>query len=220
MTVGAGGARALWRVGHAGDPLGFAPVELYEFSHRFDDLHRRFRTLHFAEEPETALREVLADFRPNLAARQRHLERYGPAGADDFGSEPVTQEWCIENVLAPVRLHSRALIDLTDLPTRRRIEERHAELLLEHGLEHLDLHEITTARRPVTQTIAAQLFDRGAAAVRFPSRIDGGACVALFENRGDAVLSGEPVLLTDPLPDSLITVTVAWALQLEPDSPP
>ena len=60
----------------------------------------------------------------------RHLERYGPAGADDFGSEPVTQEWCIENVLAPARLElTGELIDLTDLPTRRRIEERHAELL-------------------------------------------------------------------------------------------
>lgn len=61
------------------------------------------------------------------------------------------------------------------------------ELLLEHGLQHLDLHEITTSRRAVTQTIAADLYDRDAtAAVRFPSRLDGGACVALFENRGRA----------------------------------
>lgn len=113
-----------------------------------------------------------------------------------------------------------ALIDLTDLPTRRRIEERLAELLLEHTLQHLDLHEITTARRPVTQAIAAELFDRGAAAVRFPSRLDGRACVALFENRGHATLSGDPVILTDPPPHSLTAVAAAWRLGLEPASSP
>ena len=61
------------------------------------------------------------------------------------------------------------VIDLTDVPTRQEIEERHVELLVEHGLRHLDLHEITTSRRAVPQTIAADLFDRGAGAVRFPS---------------------------------------------------
>ena len=40
-------------------------------------------------------------------------------------------------------------------------------MLLEHGLQHLDLHEITTSRSAVTQTIAADLYDRDAtAAVR------------------------------------------------------
>ena len=53
--------------------------------------------------------------------------------------------------------------------------------------EHLDLHEITTDRRVVTQTIAADLFDRGVAAVRFPSRLDGDACIALLERRGNVV---------------------------------
>ncbi|WP_308124012.1 RES family NAD+ phosphorylase [Mycolicibacterium xanthum] len=58
----------LWRVGYHLDPLGFTPRELYEFNHRFDDIHRRFRTLYCAESAETCLCEVLADFRPNLAA--------------------------------------------------------------------------------------------------------------------------------------------------------
>jgi hypothetical protein len=54
------------------------------------------------------------------------------------------------------------LIDLTEVPIRQEIENRHIALLLEHGLEHLDLHEITTSRRVITQTIAADPFDRGA----------------------------------------------------------
>jgi hypothetical protein len=62
------------------------------------------------------------------------------------------------------------LIDLTEVPIRQEIENRHIALLLEHGLEHLDLHEITTSRRVITQTIAADLFDRGASAVRLRRR--------------------------------------------------
>lgn len=77
----------------------FAPLEVYEFSHRFDDLHRRFRTLYCAERPETCLREVLADFRPNMAARHRHVERYGADAADDFAAEPVTARWRSQHVL-------------------------------------------------------------------------------------------------------------------------
>lgn len=30
--------RTLWRVGYYADPLGFTPLELYQFSHRFDDI--------------------------------------------------------------------------------------------------------------------------------------------------------------------------------------
>jgi hypothetical protein len=100
--------QALWRVGYHLDPLGFTPHELYGFNHRFDDIQRRFRTLYFAELPETCLREVLADFRPNLAARQRHIERYGPEAAEDFAdtrlrhvgacSTSSLRPWCTSTV--------------------------------------------------------------------------------------------------------------------------
>jgi hypothetical protein len=67
--------RTLWRVGYYADPLGFTPLELYHFSHRFDDIYHRFRTLYCADLAETCLREVLADFRPNLGALRCHIER-------------------------------------------------------------------------------------------------------------------------------------------------
>lgn len=53
---------------------------------------------------------------------------------------------------------TRPLIYLTDVPTRPEIEDRHVELLLEHDLQHLDLHEITTSGRAITQTIAVDLL--------------------------------------------------------------
>jgi hypothetical protein len=184
----------LWRVGYHADPLGFTPRELYEFSHRFDDIHRRFRTLYCAELAETCLREVLADFRPNLGALSRYVERYGPEAAQDFMKQPVTAQWRRQHVLIAALLRPDGpLIDLTDVPTRQRIEDRHAELLLEYDLPHLDLHEITTSRRPVTHTIAADLYDQGASAVRFASRLDGNACIALFEGRGAISSAGDPI---------------------------
>ncbi len=86
------------------------PLELYEFSHRFDDVHRRFRTLYLAELPETCLREVLADFRPNLDALRRHVESsvtgLRPRGA--FAPEPVTAQWRVQHVLVSVELRLTA----------------------------------------------------------------------------------------------------------------
>jgi len=206
----------LWRVGYHRAPVDFTPLDLYGFSHRFDDVNQRFRTLYVAEFEVTSLREVLADFRPNLAARQRHIERYGPEAADDFPVAPVTATWRRENVLVQARLElDGPVIDLFDADTRQELEDLHAALLVEYGLEHLDLSEITTKRRKVTQTIAGDLYDRGAAAVQFPSRLDGKACVALFEGRGTVGQVGDVVALTDPPPDALLTVTGEWNLKMQ-----
>jgi hypothetical protein len=68
----------------------------------------------------------------------------------------------------------------------------------------------------VTQSIAADLFDRGAPAVRFPSRLDGLPALALFEGRAELGQIGEPIALTDPAPEPLLVVSNEWALELEP----
>lgn len=103
--------RPLWRVGHHAVPLEFTPLDIYAFNHRFDDtaeLHR-FRTMYFA------------DFRPNLTARQRHIERYGPEAVDDIPTEPVTAKWRRENVLVSARLELEGeLVDLFDPTAPRR----------------------------------------------------------------------------------------------------
>jgi hypothetical protein len=97
------------------------------------------------------------------------VKRYGPEAAQDFTEKPVTAQWRIQHVLVPTVLKlDGPLIDLTDVPTRQEIEDRHVELLLEHELQHFDLHEITTSRRAITQTFAADLFDRGPAPSGFP----------------------------------------------------
>lgn len=218
MTT-ASGRVPLWRVGYHRDPLGFLPWERCSFNHRFDDLARRFRTLYLAEFPETGLREVLADLRPNRAAQARYIEKYGPDAADDIPSEHVTAAWRSQHVLVPAQVElDGELVDLTDVQTRHEIEETHLQLLAEYGLPHLDLHEITSQRRAITQTIAGELYDQGAAAIRFPSRLDGNACLALFEGRATVNAAGEPIPLIDPAPDPLVNVCAAWRLVIEPAS--
>ena len=164
------------------------------------------------------MREVLADFRPNLAARRAFVEAcWGRRRLSDLPAEPVTARWREEHVLAPAAIDlDGELIDLTDTSVRADLERRHAELLLEHDLQHLDLHEITGRRRAVTQAIAADLFDRGVAALHFPSRLDGKPAFALFEGRGKLLSVGQPIELTDPAPKVLLEVCEAWSLELEP----
>jgi hypothetical protein len=205
-------------VGLAGDPLGFVPPERRAYNSRFDDVQRQFGTLYCALVAETAIREVLADLRPNTAAIARYLERFGREAADDLPSGPVTAQWRARHVLAPAAMElDGPMLDLTDIGERREVELRHSGLLAAHGMAHLDLHEVTTHRRVVTQTIAADAFDRlGAAAVRFASRLDGLPCYALFEGRARLGAAGESVPLVDPPPEPLQNVIAGWQLIMEP----
>jgi RES domain-containing protein len=209
--------RSYWRVGHTGEPLGFVPLEICEYSHRFDDLHHRFRTVYIAELAETSLRETLADFRPKLSAIQHFQQEMGASAAQELPAWPITAAWRREHVLAPLllKLHG-PIYDLTDIAQRQSIEERRSALLLEHDMQHLDLHEITTSRRVVTQTIAGDLYDDGMAAIRFPSQLDGNPCIAVFEGHGDLHLDGAIVPLTDPPPQQLLDVAAGWHLTLQP----
>lgn len=134
----------------------------------------------------------------------------------EFVDASVTASWRRQHLIVPLTLQLDGLpVDLTDVPTRQELEERHQALLLEHDLQHLDLHEITTRRRVITQTIAGDLYDRGAAAVRFPSSLDGNVCFALFEARGDPLSAGDPLPLTDPAPEALQNVCTTWKLALQ-----
>ena len=95
---------------------------------------------------------------PSSPATRRFQQEMGAEAAQELAVQPITAAWRREHILAPVRLRlDSPIYDLTDVPQRHRIEERHVDLLLEHDMRHLDLHEITTSRRVVTQAIAADI---------------------------------------------------------------
>jgi RES domain len=211
----------LWRVAHYRDPLEFAPHDRCSWGHRFDDVERRHRTLYCASTPETALREVLADLRPNADAIAKHRKVYGAAATASLPKSAITEKWRQDNVLVPCTLlYEGRLLDLTDVHERHEIETLHAQLLAEHGMSHLDMHEVTTRRRIVTQTIATDAYDNlDVAAIRFASSRDGHACIALFENRAELEEAGPPIALTDPPPEPLVKVAADWKLDLSSAAP-
>jgi hypothetical protein len=212
----------LWRVGYHADPLDFTPRHLYTWSHRFDDVEKEFRSVYATRSPATALREVLADLRRNAAAVARFISIFGEEAIEDLEPEEVPAAWRRRNVLVAARVvpDDVGVLDLTDVATRQDLEARHAELLAECGLDHLDLHEITTRRRVVTQTIAADVYRRlDVGVIRFRSSRDGGECFAILEGRATLDPTGDPVLLTDPAPDVLVEVAAEYGLDLAPAPP-
>ncbi len=68
-------------------------------------------------------------------------------------------------------------------------------------MDHLDISQIRSRDRRVTQELASTLFDRGAAGVVYGSNLDDLPCYALFESRAFLISDGDPELLTPALPD-------------------
>ncbi len=66
---------------------------------------------------------------------------------------------------------------------RRALEEKHAALLAAHGMRHLDISQLRSSQRVVTQTIALDLHGLGHAGVAYRSNLDNQTCVAIFEQR-------------------------------------
>lgn len=118
---------------------------MYSWNNRFDDSKRRFRSIYGARSQETALRELLADLRPNTGAIQRFIEKFGPTATNEIPTQPVTASWRRQHVLAQVTVSAAGvLIDLCDPAIRRDVEQAFSSVLAEYGVEHLDLSEMTS----------------------------------------------------------------------------
>ena len=198
--VGRGGNQ-WWRVGHADGPLDFVPHELCSWEHRFDDPQREYRTLYCAEKKLTALREVLADLRPDTNVRAdfaRFQIDQGISPEDLFvPAREVTMGWREKHVLVCAEARREGpLADLDDVGLREKLERTHAELLARHGMLHLNISEIRSKNRIVTQTIGRELYEQEVAGILFRSNLDDGQCLVLFENKGWLEEAGGPLELT------------------------
>jgi hypothetical protein len=88
-------------------------------------------------------------------------------------------------VLAPATMVlDGELVDVDEPRTRAALEREHAAMLAEHGMRHLDVSEVRSRTRVVTQRIGRALYEAGAAAIRFGSNLDDRPCYAVFEARG------------------------------------
>jgi hypothetical protein len=184
----------VWRVGHASGPLEFPPLEVLSWSNRFDDPDRSFRTLYCAEQRLTAFRETLADFRPNAKVRGDYRDRFG----EDLPAPEITPAWRQERVLAQgaIRVLQNKLVDIDHPALRRQFEQAHTDLLVRHRMDHLDVAQIRSKERPITQAVTRFVAQQGAAGIVYGSNLDDQPCAALFE--GSSFL--DPVPGTDPEP--------------------
>ncbi|QEC49221.1 RES domain-containing protein [Baekduia soli] len=198
----------VWRVGHVDGPFGYPPRAVCSWNSRFDDPQHQYRTIYAADHRLTCLREVLAPLRPNLKARAEFAElqhaqgiaaghRLSPAGE-------VTRVWRQNNVLVAGRVaRSGHLVDLRERRLMEQLASAHALLLAAHDLLQLDVSEITSSDREITQNFSRDLYDKGASGLRFASALDTLGCVVLFEGR--ARLRPTPVQtpLTNAVPELL-----------------
>ncbi|HZJ51971.1 MAG TPA: RES family NAD+ phosphorylase [Actinomycetota bacterium] len=197
-------------MGYAAASIALAPHHLYGWQNRFDDPERAYRTLYCATERLTCLYEVLADIRPNTAMLVEWAQLYGGAGLGDLRlAGRITWEWRRQRTLAEALvILDGEFADLDDVVVRAELEARHAPLLAEHGMQHLDISQVRSKSRNVTQTISRSLYEEGYAGLRFRSNLDDAECFALFEGRARLEATGrESEPLTRDLPELLQTVS-------------
>lgn len=162
---------------------------------------------------------MLADLRPDMETLAEIHALFGPDQRLLASAGAVTAAFRRERVLAPATLvldgadATAGLVDVDDPAVRAGLEREHAPMLAEHGLRHLDMAEIRSRTRVVTQRIARTLYERGAAAIKFGSNLDDRPCYAVFEARGRLLAAGDPVELAADLPD-LVTVCAEYGLRI------
>jgi hypothetical protein len=138
----------------------------------------------------------------------------GATEAEFVAAGTVPWKWRLERVLAPATLETTSdIVDLSDPAARGRLEDEHAELLDRYGITHLDISEITSKTRIVTQTISRSLYEAGNSGIRFPSNTDNLPCTVVFEGRGSLRPAGPVDRLSEPIAE-LLTVCSEWTLVL------
>lgn len=133
----------------------------------------------------TAFRETLQDLRPDTRTRADYQNLFGVDPPDGI----VAKQWRADRQIGRARISAKTdeIVDLEDLAVRRSLEETHAALLAAHGMHHLDISQLRSDQRIVTQTIALDLRTQGKAGISYKSNLDGEVCVAVFEGRAQIV---------------------------------
>jgi hypothetical protein len=81
-------------------------------------------------------------------------------------------------------------------------------------MHNLDISQLRSRQRVVTQTVALDLFGRGCAGITYNSNLDGGECVALFEGRAEIQPYGAAQRI-DADDVDLKAVCAAWGVAVE-----
>jgi hypothetical protein len=175
---------------------------LYDWSNRFDDPDDgpdRYQAISAAEDPLTALCEVLQDFRPSatlLVEFRAWLQtRYPDEAERDEALNHLAlrgklpREWFDTHTLvcAIIAGVDGELANLEDPALLTRLGETDPlpEMLAERGELHLTVNVVLARDRVLSQRVGKLLYSRNAAGLIHRSNVGAaGQCVALFSSRG------------------------------------
>lgn len=210
-------SRIWWRVGWHTGPCDFPPHEDLAWEGRFDDPRRhlepanRFRTLYLAHRRVTAFRETLQDLRADTRTRADFRDLFG----SDADPAVIPAAWRDDRRVGRtlLKLDDDAVVDLGHSRVRRELEERFASLLAAHGMRHLDIAQLRSQQRIVTQTIALELMTEGRAAILYRSNLDSEQCLAVFDAHVRPRRYGTDQLI-EADDEDLVTVADEWGLDI------
>src|SRR5215213_4111553 len=145
---------SVWRIGNLQDPLAFAPHQYSSWAGRFDDPQRSYRTLYCTEGEATALREVLAPFRPGLI--ESSLVKFNQV-------VKIPRKSLREKIIIPARIEvsSGSLVDVADIGLYDELGSEVYGTLEEYGIRSLDLYSIVHNRH-LSRIIGRMLYEKGA----------------------------------------------------------
>ena len=193
---------------------------MHTWTGRFDDPRsslppaHRFRTVYLAQDRLTAFAEVLQNLRPATAEIARFAALFGAPPPAPI----VPSGWRADRRLARTRvnLDPAEVVDLDDLAVRAHLEAQHARLLATHGMRNLDLSQLRSPQRIVTQTIALDLWTQGRRALLYTSHLTDRPCLAWFEridqDAPPAYGAAREIAADDP---DLVELCATWKLRIE-----
>lgn len=198
----------LFRIGHLPDPLAWPPKEVHGAG-RFDDPLGEYRVL-YAGQRRTCFLETLAAFRPSvdaLAALQavRNTDEPLPVTTVPAG-------WYRTRAVSRLRLlGGQRWLDVRAADTLEVLRGELAANLAEWRMTDLDLSDVMSRDRRLTQAISRWAYDEGFHGVVYSSRFGAGASLwAIFEGaQFEAVGVAQPILPDDP---DLLAVATLFGL--------
>jgi hypothetical protein len=203
----------LWRVERAEPALRFSQLNLVDAAN--DRAGNRFDVpgagvLYGATDPAGGFAETLAGYRPRASMIRAFSEVQTMPGRPQSGD--VAMEW----------LHSRRLrsfttvgalpfVDVESPVTHTHLTAAAPDVLLQQGVESLDVAHIRGPSRRLTRAIASWLYSRTDAhgdplyaGIRYMSRLGDFECWAVFDGTAVELLSSSTIAPTDgPLTSTL-----------------
>jgi len=197
----------IWRVERINPPLGFSRVNPVDAmndltGNRFDVTGAG--VLYGATTPEGGYAETMAGFRPRASMVSAFSEITPELGRVLPGQVPMA--WLTTRRLRGFDVTgSLPFVDIEAPATHTYLTHHASPILLQHGLENLDIPAVRGPSRLLTRAIASWLYSRTDehgqplyAGIRYVSRLGDFECWAIFDGTPLELRTSDEVVATDP----------------------